>query len=521
MNKLHLFLFATFLLFLNSVFAQYEHTEAVPLIHLNSEHNEFGLWLGDDMLIFTSDRPTVYSAKEPESRLVFQQLFTSSRVGMNFVVPSQRRMSLQRNHYSIAGQSDDPSVILVYSGHNETGDIYLYRRKSNSLKWTAEKILFDKTLKHIAKTSAFYNSKTEELYFCANIEDDTFGGKDIYVASKNGKNKWGNARNIGGFVNTEGDEEGVFLSGDTLFFSSAGKDTGGKYKIFMSIRQNGQWTEPWQLSSPINSDWNDMHFVKHGNTMLFVSDRPGGLGGFDIYSLKVPQIIPLPEKKFSFVRKGQVVDDQSGEPIVAFIEIYEDDAVEPSRKIQWNPQDDAFSIEFEQGKHYRLKFFAKDYEVHIENYQMKGDEDNTLIETPVRLKKSAVAEVKEVPQLKGPADSFAQLRASIPDEIIYYRVQVGAFRLIHDISHFRKAHPLLNEEDLMTEKEEDITKFLIAKQFFEKDVSCYQEVTELHQKALGKYKIHDAFIVAYAVNNVRIAIIWSFEENKYKLLRRY
>jgi hypothetical protein len=501
--------------------AQYDNSEAVPLTHLNSEFDEFGLCLWDDLLIFTSERPSVFSSKEPETRRIFQQLYTSARVGADFVVPMQKRMSLPRNHYSVAGQSDDLSVILIYSGQNETGEIYLYRKVNNSLRWTSEKVIFDKSLKHIAKTSAFYNSKTEEFYFCANIEDDTFGEKDIYVASKTGKNKWGNARNLGSFVNTKGNEDGVFVAGDTLYFSSAGKDTGGKYKIFMSIRENGQWSEPWQLSSPINSDWNDMHFVKHGNTMLFVSDRPGGLGGFDIYSLKVPQIIPVPEKKFSFVRSGQIVDDQSGEPIMASIEIYEDDAIDPSRKIQWNPQDDAFSIEFEQGKHYRLKFFAKDYEVHIENYQVIGDEDNLLIETPVRLKRSAVEEVPKVPELKQPIGSFAELRATIPEEIIYYRVQVGAFRFIHDISHFRKAHPLLKEEDLMTEKEDDITKFLIARQFFEKDTDCFEEVTSLHHKALGKYQVLDAFIVAYADNNVRIAIIWSFEENKYKLLRRY
>ncbi|WP_291859726.1 hypothetical protein [Marinilabilia sp.] len=58
--------------------------------------------------------------------------------------------------------------------------------------------------------------------------------------------------------------------------------------LFITYKTFEGWTEPEQLPAPINSGFNETHasFTPDGNTIFFSSERPGGLGGKDIYSSK-------------------------------------------------------------------------------------------------------------------------------------------------------------------------------------------------------------------------------------------
>ncbi len=112
-------------------------------------------------------------------------------------------------------------------------------------------------------------------------EGDFF--EDIYIA-KNENGKWKQAKNIGKTINTEMHEASVSLSpqGNRLFIY---KDEGGIGNIYESLFKNGEWTRPQKLSSNINSSYNETHasISSNGNILYFVSDRPGGMGGTDIY----------------------------------------------------------------------------------------------------------------------------------------------------------------------------------------------------------------------------------------------
>jgi Tol biopolymer transport system component len=59
----------------------------------------------------------------------------------------------------------------------------------------------------------------------------------------------------------------------------------GKNDIYISRFVNGKWTEPQNLGAPINSEYNDANasLSADGKRLFFVSDRPGGQGGYDIW----------------------------------------------------------------------------------------------------------------------------------------------------------------------------------------------------------------------------------------------
>ncbi len=75
---------------------------------------------------------------------------------------------------------------------------------------------------------------------------------------------------------------------DTAFFCS---DRDGDFDIYMLRRPSGQTLDEWFVSPPapiapadsINSDYDDKCPFVRGRYMVFTSDKPGGLGGFDLY----------------------------------------------------------------------------------------------------------------------------------------------------------------------------------------------------------------------------------------------
>jgi outer membrane protein OmpA-like peptidoglycan-associated protein len=115
-----------------------------------------------------------------------------------------------------------------------------------------------------------------------NVYDDNKPWEDIFYAKKAG-DKWERAKNIGAPVGTPYHESSVAFSkdGNTLFIY---RDEGGG-DIFYSERKNDKWSDPEPLPGLINSTYseNSVSITEDEKTLYFASNRPGGLGGLDIY----------------------------------------------------------------------------------------------------------------------------------------------------------------------------------------------------------------------------------------------
>lgn len=141
------------------------------------------------------------------------------------------------------------------------------------------------------------------------------GNTDIWVSEKNDSG-WGKPINIGITINTPYAERSPFLhpDGKTLYFSSDGHYGLGSLDVFKSIRLSDtswtEWSEPVNLGKEINTAGYDVAYKisTDGKTAYFSSDRDGGKGGYDIYSIKLPAEAK-PEKNVVTV-KGKVTDEK-------------------------------------------------------------------------------------------------------------------------------------------------------------------------------------------------------------------
>jgi hypothetical protein len=115
--------------------------------------------------------------------------------------------------------------------------------------------------------------------------------EDFYVSYlKNGV--WQKAFNAGSPLNTSQNEGAQSLSsnGNYMFFTACNRPDGlGSCDLFFSAFIDGKWSVPSNLKSPVNTSWWETQpsISADGKTLYFSSNRPGGIGGKDLWFSKL------------------------------------------------------------------------------------------------------------------------------------------------------------------------------------------------------------------------------------------
>jgi len=108
---------------------------------------------------------------------------------------------------------------------------------------------------------------------------------DIWMVDKTAAG-WGEPRNIGQPVNSDAAETYPTLTSDgTIYFSSTRAGGKGEADIYRSRLINGKYTSPENLGDAVNSSYNETeaYVARDESFIIFTSNRPGGLGSFDLY----------------------------------------------------------------------------------------------------------------------------------------------------------------------------------------------------------------------------------------------
>jgi tetratricopeptide (TPR) repeat protein len=115
--------------------------------------------------------------------------------------------------------------------------------------------------------------------------------EDFYISSKS-SGIWQKALNAGEPLNTRANEGPQTLSsnGEYMYFTACDRPGGlGSCDLYFSAYHNGIWSIPYNLKWPVNTtSWESTPSISaDGNTLYFSSNRPGGLGGKDIWYSKM------------------------------------------------------------------------------------------------------------------------------------------------------------------------------------------------------------------------------------------
>lgn len=140
-------------------------------------------------------------------------------------------------------------------------------------------------------------SADESFLFFTSRRPENVGGKtdqdgkyfeDIYISYRTeDETGWQAAKNVGAPINTSGHEATISTSidGQILFIYKDDEDSGS---IYITSFQGDNWSVPEKVKGDVNSKYWETHATlsADGGTLYFVSNRPGGFGGRDIYRCK-------------------------------------------------------------------------------------------------------------------------------------------------------------------------------------------------------------------------------------------
>jgi len=267
---------------------------------INSSEHDFGPVISKnrDTLYFSSVRRGASSGeKNPLTGLSYSDIYMSVKKNGLW----QRALPIKgintRSEEAVAYLSPNGNTMIVYVGvSDKNSDLFLSHRKNNGIWSELVELPGNINLSNSREVSATMSRDQLTLIFSSDRSAGK-GGVDLYYSNRETiEDDWREPVNISA-LNTEFDEDSPFLDIDdkTLYFCSKGHKTMGEFDIFRSVydRENETWSEPENLGYPINSAGNDIFFLlsSDGKYAYFNSIKDKGIGGQDIYRMKMPEEI--------------------------------------------------------------------------------------------------------------------------------------------------------------------------------------------------------------------------------------
>ncbi len=333
-------------------------------VAINGKYEDFGpAGFRDTLVVFASSRDASRNWKGNDQP--FLDLYKAKIVldtSLSDVKSFSRRINSRYHDGPATFNKNGTYMVLTRNIYNEKkiteNKLWLYESYLKDGKWTEPKPLhFNSKDYSCGHPSLSADGKT--MYFASDIPGG-FGGLDIYVVKRINDSTWGQPKNVGAMINTEGNE--MFPTWDSeqgyLFFSSDGlPGLGGMDLFVVRIEPNGDISEPVNLGAPINSTYDDFAiYYRNNESGFFSSNRPGGKGSDDLYAFV--QMHNFKNKAIVYYLTGKVLDHTTGKPIAARIMITEDQKVLSEHQLAPGQN---FKIRVWPGHHYKIKAFAPGY----------------------------------------------------------------------------------------------------------------------------------------------------------------
>ena len=363
---------------------------------INSSFADYGPLINADgtAMYFTSRRPV--TAEDKINKVTadhYEDIYSSTN--SNGLWTSAQRMITPINtpqNDACVGLSNDGRTMVIYRDEKGGGDLYESKRENGI--WS-EPVAFGPNINTGShESSACYSFDHQWLYFVSDRDDDNLGGQDIFRSPWNDALKqWGSPENLGPSVNTEFDEDGIFVhpDGRTIYFSSKGHNSIGGYDIFQSRLENNAWSTPVNLGWPINSPDDDLFFVRtaDGSQGFFSSYRPGGSGEDDLYMVQFKNgdetvsanggAMPAGEASGTIMLKGKITSEARINGLSAIIEMVDLQTAKHVLDVTTDGSTGDFLLAIPAGRDYAMYVKAEGYLPHSKNVSIpKGMQPNDM-----------------------------------------------------------------------------------------------------------------------------------------------
>ncbi|HEX2969222.1 MAG TPA: hypothetical protein VHO46_08945 [Bacteroidales bacterium] len=278
---------------------------------INSQYDDYNLDLyqlsGSGPVIFSSNRNSSgnqFDLVQGMITFVFDQTngnfsLTSSIGNDSYISALITKANTQKNEFGPYRFycNEDGYEYLMFSSVNSEGNL--------DIQYLRNRPQFSQAVPQISGpvTVSVFNSTSDDAYFSINSTQDTAylcssrnGDFDIYMLHKPPKTEisaWfiqnGASLTAVTNLNSSADDKCPQVFGKVIVFSSDRPGGLGGFDLYYSVMKNGSWSSPMNFGPSVNSASNEYrpvlglqdNFTNY--FMMFSSDRPGGQGGYDLY----------------------------------------------------------------------------------------------------------------------------------------------------------------------------------------------------------------------------------------------
>ena len=269
----------------------------IKQLDINSKFSEFAPAYYNGDLVFASSRDKGINKPVHEwNEMPFLDLYRYSKNTATGVQKIKKITGAINTKYHESSSTFSKDGLTMYFTRNNFTDhklktdytgttlLKIYRAHYVNGKWEeVEELSFNSDDYSIAHPALSMDGK--KLYFSSDMPGG-YGLSDLYEVTINLDGTFGEPKNLGNRINTEGRETFPFISDrGKLYFSSDGHVGLGGLDVFIARPYRGGFAPPFNLGRPINSQEDDFSFItnEEDNTGYLSSNRSGGVGDDDLY----------------------------------------------------------------------------------------------------------------------------------------------------------------------------------------------------------------------------------------------
>ncbi|MCU4164287.1 hypothetical protein [Carboxylicivirga caseinilyticus] len=265
-------------------------------LDFNSKYDEFGPTILEGKVVFSSNRPATGITKNKDIRTgeSFYNLYAIKETELRNskeVKPFSNNLNSRYNDGPISFDSNFNTAYLTrntQSVDKKVNVLNLFIAYKHGKDWSRKVQPINLFSGNYNLAHAFIDSKNQLIYYSSDMPGG-YGGMDLYVSRiKDGF--LSKPVNLGPAINTIGNEMFPFMAEDgTLTFTSDGLPGLGGYDLFFAKSKEGKFAKAFNMGYPVNTSADDFClFLDNTNSFgYFSSNRPGGNGGDDIYSVVI------------------------------------------------------------------------------------------------------------------------------------------------------------------------------------------------------------------------------------------
>lgn len=268
--------------------ALYQVNDVIPVIfssNRKSAGGQFDLEQGSISFTFDKSSGAFSFISKITTDTFLEKLITKAQTAGNDFGP-----------YRLFSKEDGYEYLLL-SSVNQSGNLDFYYLKNSPL---AGSVLPDIST---AAPIKLLNTTSDDAYLSFNSRQDTLffsskrdGDFDIFCLKRPDEKELSSWFNLDyaapvkiDVLNSSGEDKCPFIFRDIMIFASDRPGGLGGYDLYYSFLKNGNWMPPLNFGPGINTSSDEYRPVIGYNPeftnkyMMFSSNRPGGKGGFDLY----------------------------------------------------------------------------------------------------------------------------------------------------------------------------------------------------------------------------------------------